>query len=91
MWVTPSFPQRHGKGFDFALVANPRRRRLPERPLTGSTIGRNRSPAAVQVIEKKLNGARRLPDPKVVAQLDDSERSHFVTSFSSLQLLLGCT
>jgi hypothetical protein len=40
---------------------------------------------------KKLNGARRLPDSKVVAQLDDSERSHFVTSFSSLQLLLGCT
>ena len=29
---------------------------------------------------RRLHGARLLPDPKVVAQLDDSERCHFVTS-----------
>jgi len=39
---------------------------------------------------KKLNGAHGLPDPKIGVQLEDSERSHFVTSFSSLQLLLAC-
>jgi hypothetical protein len=48
------------------------------------------SPPAVQGIAKKLNGAHGLPDPKIGVQLEDSERSHFVTSFSSLQLLSGC-
>ena len=40
--------------------------------------------------QKKLNGAFGFPDPIIGIQLQDNERSHFVTSFSSLQLLLGC-
>jgi len=47
-------------------------------------------PAAVQGIGKTQRCLLHAGFEKVVIQRDDSERSHFVTSFSSLQLLLGC-
>ena len=55
-------------------------------PLCAELMDCNGSPEPSGAL-KKRNGARRLPDPNVLAQQDDSERSHFVTSFTSLQPL----
>jgi len=52
--------------------------------------GSNGSPAAVQGI-KETERYPSLTGFEARGQLEESERSHFVTLFGSLQLLLGCS